>query len=204
MPIDTRTPKPAKSRSQKTASLLSTVNRSTMRLFSLSVLRLGMAFPDSEIRHQTAITRHHTGGYWRPCLAAMQGSGSHRLEGKGQVESRTGAPASGSGGLSVAFAPGLSPAPVATFPVPAHRTQRADFPHWALQWDHASRARKAGTQAAMAFPVVGFSDDLCGRCTASTPRHASFSARHRACSRLDGAASFAGSSSSKAVLRLCM
>ena len=64
----------------------------------------------------------------------------------GLVESRTGAPALGSGGLSVAFAPGLSPAPVAAFPVPAHRTRRADFRHRALQWDHAPRTRTTGTK----------------------------------------------------------
>ena len=55
----------------------------------------------------------------------------------GVVESRTGAPALGSGGGSGAFAPGLSPAPVATFPVPAHQTGRADFPHPAFGRDHA-------------------------------------------------------------------
>ena len=53
------------------------------------------------------------------------------------VESRTGAPTVGSGGGSVAFASGLSPAPLVTFPVPAHRTVRADFPHTALGRDHA-------------------------------------------------------------------
>ena len=53
------------------------------------------------------------------------------------VESRTGAPTIGSGGGSVAFASGLSPAPLVTFPVPAHRTVRADFPHTALGRDHA-------------------------------------------------------------------
>ena len=53
------------------------------------------------------------------------------------VESRTGAPALGSGGLSVAFAPGRSPAPVAAFPVPAHQTGHADFPHPAFGRDHA-------------------------------------------------------------------
>ena len=53
------------------------------------------------------------------------------------VESRTGAPALGSGGLSGAFAPGLSPAPVAAFPVPAHQTGRAGFPHPAFGRDHA-------------------------------------------------------------------
>ena len=45
------------------------------------------------------------------------------------VESRTGAPVLGSGGGSVAFAPGLSPAPLTTFPVPAHQTGRADLRH---------------------------------------------------------------------------
>ena len=57
---------------------------------------------------------------------------SHR-----KVESRTGAPALGSGGLSGAFAPGLSPAPMAAFPVPAHQTGRAGFPHPAFGRDHA-------------------------------------------------------------------
>ena len=54
-----------------------------------------------------------------------------------RVESRTGAPTLGSGGSSVAFATGLSPAPIATFPVPAHQTGRADFPHPAFGRDHA-------------------------------------------------------------------
>ena len=58
------------------------------------------------------------------------------------VESRTGAPASGSGGGSVAFAPGLSPAPMAAFPVPAHQTGRADFPHPAFGRDHAIACRR--------------------------------------------------------------
>ena len=58
------------------------------------------------------------------------------------VESRAGALAVGSGGLSVAFATVLSPAPMATFPAPALRTGRAVFPHPALQWDHAARTRK--------------------------------------------------------------
>ena len=59
-----------------------------------------------------------------------------------RVESRTGAPASGSGGGSVAFAPGLSPAPMAAFPVPAHQTGRADFPHPAFGRDHAIACRR--------------------------------------------------------------
>ena len=53
------------------------------------------------------------------------------------VESRTGAPALGSGGCSGAFASGLSPAPMTAFPVPAHQTGRADFPHPAFGRDHA-------------------------------------------------------------------
>ena len=53
------------------------------------------------------------------------------------VESRTGAPALGSGGCSGTFAPGLSPAPMAAFPVPAHQTGRAVFPHPAFGRDHA-------------------------------------------------------------------
>ena len=63
--------------------------------------------------------------------------------GIGLVESRAGAPTLGSGGDSGAFAPGLSPAPIVTFPAPALRTRRADFRHRALQWDHASRTRTA-------------------------------------------------------------
>ena len=59
------------------------------------------------------------------------------------VESRAGAPTVGSGGNSVTFASGLSPAPMVTFPAPAPRTRRADFRHRALQWDHAPRTRIA-------------------------------------------------------------
>ena len=65
-----------------------------------------------------------------------------------RVESRAGAPTVGSGGDSVAFAPGLSPAPIVTFPAPAPRTRRADFRHRALQWDHAPRTRTAGATRA--------------------------------------------------------
>ena len=48
------------------------------------------------------------------------------------------------GGVAVAGGfrdAGASLLAVAPFPVAAHRTQRADFPHWALQWDHAPRTR---------------------------------------------------------------
>ena len=51
----------------------------------------------------------------------------------------------GSGGLSTAFAVGLSPAPIGPFPHPALRTGRAVFPHPALQWEHASRTQNAGS-----------------------------------------------------------
>ena len=72
---------------------------------------------------------------------------SHPITALG-VESRAGAPTVGSGGDSVAFAPGLSPAPIVTFPAPAPRTRRADFRHRALQWDHAPRTRTAGATRA--------------------------------------------------------
>ena len=52
-----------------------------------------------------------------------------------------------------AFAAALSPAPIGPFPPPAHRTRRADFPHRALQWDHASRTRNAEPET-YAGPVV--------------------------------------------------
>ena len=52
------------------------------------------------------------------------------------VESRLGVPALGSGGLTVALAPGLSPAPMDAIPVPAHQTGRADFPHPAFGGHH--------------------------------------------------------------------
>ena len=44
------------------------------------------------------------------------------------VESGAGAPASGSGGCSVAFAPGLSPAPMAAFPGPRSPNPACRFP----------------------------------------------------------------------------
>ena len=81
-----------------------------------------------------------------PAGATVAGRDSHP-QGDGAfprrtVESRTGAPALGSGGLSGAFAPGLSPAPVAAFPVPAHQTGRAGFPHPAFGRDHAFACRR--------------------------------------------------------------
>ena len=47
--------------------------------------------------------------------------------------------------IPLAFAAVLSPAPIGPFPPPALRTGRADFPHPALQWDHAFRTRNAGS-----------------------------------------------------------
>ena len=64
------------------------------------------------------------------------------------VESRTGAPTLGSGGGSVAFASGLSPAPIVTFPVPAHRTGQAVLPHPALGRDHAFAHGKLAVRGA--------------------------------------------------------
>ena len=61
------------------------------------------------------------------------------------VGSGGGAVPVGSGAWNpLAFAAVLSPAPIGPFPPPALRTGRADFPHPALQWDHASRTRNAG------------------------------------------------------------
>ena len=109
-----------------------------------------MATHSRSSRRTAARSRPPPGGPRRPswCRPAARGPSSS------QVESRTGAPALGSGGLSVAFAPGLSPAPVAAFPVPAHRTRRADFRHRALQWDHAPRTRTTGTKVGTG-PVIG-------------------------------------------------
>ena len=72
---------------------------------------------------------------------------------KCSVESEAGAPTVGSGGDSVAFAPGLNPAPIVTFPAPAPRTRRADFRHRALQWNHAPRTRTAGATRATVTPT---------------------------------------------------
>ena len=72
---------------------------------------------------------------------AVQGYANVMLHVDGDVESAGGAPAVGSGGLSVAFAPGRSPASLTVFPPAAHRTGRAALPHPALQADHATRTR---------------------------------------------------------------
>ena len=100
------------------------------------------------------------------------------------VESRAGAPTLGSGGDSGAFAPGLSPAPIVTFPAPALRTRRADFRHRALQWDHAPRTRTAETfRAGRSSDSADFAADA-----AQLPLYTPVSspARRRACLRLDG------------------
>ena len=82
------------------------------------------------------------------------------------VESAGGAPAVGSGGNSVAFAPGLSPASLTVFPPAAHRTGRAALPHPALQADHATRTRTTASPhgaslfqrlARSLFPLHGLS-----------------------------------------------
>ena len=103
---------------------------------------------------------------------------SHHL---GRAESGAGAPALGSGGLSVAFAPGLSPAPLTAFPVPAPRTRRADFRHRALQRDRAPRTRNPGTarMEGAGRPAIR------NRCTAAILSPAASSVRRRAWSRLD-------------------
>ena len=59
----------------------------------------------------------------------------------------------GYGAISARFRGGAQSGSHRSFPPPAHRTRRADFPHRALQWDHAPRTRNAepGTYAG---PVV--------------------------------------------------
>ena len=67
------------------------------------------------------------------------------------VESRRGAPAVGEGSSScrqLSPLAGASVLPVAAFPLPAHRTEHAAFPHSALQWDHAFRTRNTLATAA--------------------------------------------------------
>ena len=57
------------------------------------------------------------------------------------VESRTGALTVGSGGYSVAFASGLSPAPLSRFQSPLSEPDVRFSRISALQWDHASRTQ---------------------------------------------------------------
>ena len=57
------------------------------------------------------------------------------------VESRTGALTIGSGGVSVAFASGLSPAPLSRFQSPLSEPDVRFSRISALQWDHASRTQ---------------------------------------------------------------
>ena len=57
------------------------------------------------------------------------------------VESRTGALTIGSGGCSVAFASGLSPAPISRFQSPLSEPDVRFSRISALQWDHASRTQ---------------------------------------------------------------
>ena len=60
------------------------------------------------------------------------------------VESRTGALTIGSGGVSVAFASGLSPAPLSRFQSPLSEPDVRFSRISALQWDHASRTQVPG------------------------------------------------------------
>ena len=98
------------------------------------------------------------------------------------VESGAGAPTVGSGGIPVAFAPVLSPAPLVAFPAPAPRTRRADFRHRALQRDHAPRtqATKAAT-ARMGWPHRCRPQKLHG----FRPSCRDALVGHQACQRLD-------------------
>ena len=78
--------------------------------------------------------------------------------------------------------------PVGPFPPPALRTGRADLPHPALQWDHATRTRNASSEPLPAIAGHPRYRWLClppapGSCTAS-PRCPS-PTRRQTCSRPD-------------------
>ena len=90
----------------------------------------------------------------------------------------------GSGAYTpLAFAAVLSPAPIGPFPPPALRTGRADFPHPALQRDHASRTRNAGSGSPSRCRWLA--SPASRSCTAS-PARCPFPSRRRACSRPGG------------------
>ena len=107
-------------------------------------------------------------------------SNAERRLGATEVGSGGGAVLVGSGAyVPLAFAAVLSPAPIGPFPPPALRTGRADFPHPALQRDHASRTRNAGSGSHLAVPVACV-PPASGSCTASPARRPSPS-RRRTC-----------------------
>ena len=88
----------------------------------------------------------------------------------------------------LAFATVLSPTPIDPFPPPAHRTGRADFPHPALQWDHASRTRNASSEP---LPAIAGHSRYQWLCVPRLPEAARLHprcpspTRHQACSRPD-------------------
>ena len=82
----------------------------------------------------------------------QSGSHGHVSSPRSSVGSGTGAPVVGSGGCSIAFALGLSPAPVTTFPAPASSNAACGFPAlrfpvaflpgfmWPIDWGALSAA----------------------------------------------------------------
>ncbi len=107
------------------------------------------------------------------------------------VESGAGAPALGSGGLSVAFAPGLSPAPMAAFPVPRSPNPACGFPapgspvgSCTSHTDHQNGSWGGGGGEEPVGPVAR------GRCTTAILPPASFPVCRRACSRPGGVEPF--------------
>ena len=74
------------------------------------------------LRHRPGDSHHDHQHYKRPPPRVR---GPDRRRG---VESGAGAPALGSGGRAVAFAPGLNPAPMAAFPVPRSPNPACSFP----------------------------------------------------------------------------
>ena len=80
------------------------------------------------------------------------------------VESGAGAPALGFGGNAIAFALGLSPTPMAAFPVPRSPNPACQFPAPGSPVGScvSHTDRRAGTEGE---GVVGSSDSRCGNCT---------------------------------------
>ena len=73
------------------------------------------------------------------------------------------------------------------FLVPALRTRRADFPHRALQWDHAPRTRTTRTGRGREEPVGPVAR---GRCTTAILPPTSFPVCRQTCSRPGGVEPF--------------
>ena len=99
------------------------------------------------------MTHRYSAPYWpAPSKRCVRVPANHRQPDRGRVRRWRGARRVRCV-CPLAFAAALSPAPIGPFPPPALRTGRADFPHPALRWDHASRTRNVGG-ALLAVPAA--------------------------------------------------